>query len=134
MPSAVLINTRNCNKGNSSKRMCLNSQLVKLWWYRWVYLCLAIMCLKDLGIQEENDSINYEKFFNQCFSIYMKENETQSWNILKKKIKCCSGIHLCLILSPRKNRKPLTASILLTVEHEQPESNHFSNVHTFLFF
>lgn len=58
---------------------------------KWVYLCLAIMCLKDLGIQEENDSINYEKFFNQCFSIYMKENETQSWNILKKKLNAVQG-------------------------------------------
>lgn len=100
--------------------MCLNPQLVKLWWCQGVQQCSVSVCLKGLGIHEQNDSIDHGKLsLINAYLVAWKKTK-QRPEICWVNLKCCSGLHLCLISSPRKNKKkPLSASILLTVEHEQ---------------
>lgn len=51
----------------------------------------------------------------------MKENETESWNVLNKFKMLLRTSAVSDIISKKKNRKPLSASLLLTVEHEKIE-------------
>lgn len=52
----------------------------------------------------------------------MKENETESWNVLNKfKMLLRTSAVSDIISKKKKNRKPLSASLLLTVEREKIE-------------
>lgn len=119
MSSAVFINAQNFNKDPPDKRVWIPSPLN----------CDGVT--EFSSAQSACDRRHpraklfhqsWEILSNQCQFDYMKESSKRWWVHLK----WCSGLHLGLVQSLRKNRKTLSASIPFSVENEQTGFYHFT--------